>query len=380
MATKGVERCNRCLLPKSSYLGFDDEGICSLCNTAKQINASPQDKVTSTDELDIRIESIKARGRGRPFDCVVGVSGGRDSSYLLYLLVHKHHLRCLAAYYRTPFTSEVIDANVKRLTAKLAVPLVEMDISRKLHKRFAREFVILWTKKPYPTIANMACAQCKLVNREIYKIAIANDTKSIVTGSNRFEAVQIASGVPHNAVLTANTAKKQLLPRAQFYNTMMLIKKGIATLGTSAKLWRYIPTGFKASVMYLSPHTSYLRFRYRGIFVLEYFYFAEWNEAEGKEVLSELEWQLPPDCISLWKSDCSFAELKNYMFRKMTGITYVDAFISNMVRDGVLSKDEALKRIEAEGKISLKRVSEICRILELPNSLLPLFKQETPEP
>ncbi len=376
MVMGGIERCNSCVLPKSGYFSFDDKGVCSLCNAAKQINVVPRDTAISTDELDAQIKKIKERGRGRPFDCVVGVSGGRDSSCLLYYLVHKHNLRCLAAYYRTPFTSEVSDANVRRLTAKLNVPLAEMGISGELHRRIAREFVILWAKKPYPIIANMACAICKLVNREIYEIAVANGVKSVVTGANRFEAVQIASGVSRNAALSINTRERELPLGAQLKKTIMLIKKGIAALGKSVELWRYIPMGFQASVMYRSPHTLYLRFRYRSIYALEYFYFAEWNEVECEKILLELGWKLPPGCRSTWKSDCSFAELKNCMFRKMTGVTYADTFISNMVRDGVLSRDEALRRIEVEGTISPERVSEVYRILELPSGLPSLFEQK----
>jgi tRNA(Ile)-lysidine synthase TilS/MesJ len=170
---KEIERCNLCVLPKSHFLGFDD-GTCSLCNAARRTSTVSRDTGGLRERLEEYIQRIKEQGRGQSFDCVVGTSGGRDSSYLLYLLTHKHHLRCLAGYYRTPFTSSVTDANVRRLTSKLNVPLVEIGISKELHRRIAREFTILWTEKPHPVIANMACAPCKLVNREIFEIARAN--------------------------------------------------------------------------------------------------------------------------------------------------------------------------------------------------------------
>jgi len=371
-----IERCNSCVLPKSNYFDFDDYGTCSLCNAAKRINVVSRDLERRTDRLDEAIEKIKERGRGQPFDCVVGVSGGRDSSYLLYLLVQKHNLRCLATYYRTPFTSDITDTNVRRLTDKLNVPVVEMGISKELHRRIAREFVILWTEKPYPIIANMACAPCKLVNREILKTARANGVKAVITGANKFEAVQIASGISRNAVLATDAAAKQLSIRVQLQRTLLLTKKGVEALGTSIKLWKYISLGFQASVMYISPYTPYLRFRYPNISILEYFYFAEWNEAQCEKALQELGWELPSGCKSTWKSDCSFTELKNSMFRKMTGITYMDAFISNMVRAGILSREEALRRIEVEGKLSPERISEACKILELPAQLSALFEQD----
>jgi hypothetical protein len=366
-----LERCNSCILPTSAnHIDFDDNGTCSLCNSAKQLSVIHQDMLGCEDRLDSEIRKIRERGKGRPFDCVVGVSGGRDSTYLLYLLVHKHNLKCLAAYYRTPFTSDVIDANVKRFVSRLNVPLVKMDISNEFHRRIASELVFLWTKKPLSIIPNLACAPCKLLNREVFKTAVARDVKSIVYGGNIFESVQIAAWQPGNTILASGAlAARELALRAQIRKTLSIIEAGIGVMKTSGKFWRYIPIGFQASVMYLNPHTPFLRLRYPHIHTMDYFYHAEYNESQRDDVLLELEWELPPGCNSSWKADCCYAELKNYMLHASMGITYMDAFLSNLVRAGVLSRDEALKRIEVEGKTSQERIAEVCRILELPSEL-----------
>ena len=102
---------------------------------------------------------------------------------------------------------------------------------------------------------------------------------------------------------------------------------------------------------------------------MNYFYEAEWNESQCNEVLNELGWELPPGCFTTWRADCAFAELKNYMLYKTIGITYTDAFLSNMVRAGVLDRDQALDRIKVEGKISPERFEDVCNILKLPNDL-----------
>ncbi len=122
--------------------------------------------------------------------------------------------------------------------------------------------------------------------------------------------------------------------------------------------------------MYLNPHICYLRIRYPDIYRIDYFHHYEWNESEMKKVLVSLEWKLPPGCNSTWRADCSFEELKNYMFYKSIGATHIDALFSNMVRMGILSREEALRRIEVEGKISRERLSECYNILELPQDFL----------
>jgi hypothetical protein len=371
-----IERCSVCVLPKSDYFDFDDRGSCSLCRGAQRTGTASQN-MDGAETLEEYIERIRERGRGRPFDCVAAISGGRDSSYLLYLLAHKHQLRCLAAYYRTPFTSDVTDANVRRLTGDLSVPLVELEIPKEPHRRVAKEFTMLWTEKPHPVIANMACAPCKLVNRGIFQIARANGIKAVVYGGNRFEAVQIASGVSRDAALTTSArAARYLGFIGQLRKSVLLMRRGAEALRVSSTLWRYVPLGFQAAIMYICPHTPYLRLRYPDILTLEYFCFGEWVETEIQEVLAQLGWELPPGCKSAWKSDCCFAEVKNYMFRKMTGVTYMDAFLSNMVRAGVLSRSEALRRTEVEGSVSVERLSAACEIMELPDELSSLFLRE----
>jgi hypothetical protein len=370
-----IERCTLCVLPKSDFFDFDDQGSCSLCSAAQRTSTVSRN-TEGFATLEEHIQRIRERGRGRSFDCVAAISGGRDSSYLLYLLAHKHQLRCLAAYYRTPFTSSVTDANVRRLTGKLNVPLVELGISQELHRRVTKEFTILWTEKPHPVIANMACAPCKLINRDIFQVARANGIKAVVYGGNRFEAVQIASGVTRDAALTTNaTAARYFAFTGQLQKSVLLMKRGADALKVSGKLWRYVPLGFQASIMYICPHTPYLRIRYPDIMALEYFCFGEWVEKESQDALAQLGWELPPGCKSAWKSDCCFAEVKNYMFRKMTGVSYLDAFLSNMVRAGVLSRSEALRRAEVEGSVSVERLSEACEIMELPDELSSLFLQ-----
>jgi hypothetical protein len=364
------------VLPKSDQFAFDDYGICSLCNAARIAGTESQDR-EGPKVLEEYVQRIKERGRKQSFDCVVGISGGRDSSYLLYLLTHKHGLRCLAAYYQTPFTSSVTDANVKRLTSMLNVPLAELRVSHELHRRVAKEFTILWMEKPLPAIAHMACAPCKLLNREIFKLARANGIGAVVYGGNRFEAVQVASGASHDETLTTSAmAARQLALMGQLQKSLRLVKKGVEVLKVSTKLWKYLPLGVQASIMHICPHTAYFRFRYPDIFALEYFCFGEWKETEGEEALAQLGWELPPGCNSTWKSDCSFAELKNYMFQRMTGVSYMDAFLSNMVRTGIISRDEAVRRIEVEGRVSVERLSDACETMELPDELSTLLLQE----
>jgi glucosamine--fructose-6-phosphate aminotransferase (isomerizing) len=366
-----VERCNLCVLPRTSRLiEFDEDGTCRLCRIAQRADAR-RAAADALEDIQVLIDRVKQESKEREYDCLVGISGGRDSTYLLHLLVRRHGLRCLAAYYRTPFTSDVTDANARKAVAQLNVPLVEIDISEQFHRRIAREMVSLWKERGDLLFINLACAPCKLVNREMFRIAQAYDVSTIIYGGNRHENFQLSAGqLRYTPDATEAIVKRQASFVDHLRRIVELGKRGGSTLGMSISLWRYIPLGFRASVMYQNPHTSYLGFRHPSIYAADYFYWTEWDEAECKRVCASLGWRLPPGCNSAWRSDCSFAELKNYMFFKTTGITYLDAYFSNMVRAGALSRDEALDRLRIEGQFSEQRLREACEVLSLPLNVM----------
>jgi hypothetical protein len=309
--------------------------------------------------LEDRIERIREAGRGHRYDCVVGVSGGRDSSYLLYQLVRRHGLRCVAGYHRTPYTPDVIDANVRRMVERLGVRLVEMDISKEHHIKWARRALLLWHKQPTATHASLACAPCKQHNREILKIARVHGVRFLVMGSNRYEAVQVAS---------ASSGKgpgRELTLVSRLGTLGLVFRKGTVALSKSRDLWRFLPVGVK-SVLFLSPDAPFLRLMYPEVETLNYFYYAGWDEEECEAALRDVGWELPDNCNTTWRADCAFGEIKDRMFAITSGMSYSEAFYANRVREGDLTREEALQRMATEGQPSDARLAEACATLDLP--------------
>ncbi len=366
------DRCVTCLIPKTTRnIDFNNEGVCGFClNSDHELLRLGNPEEVEAELLN-GIEEMRKKGEGRKYDCLLGLSGGRDSSFLLHRLVKRHNLRVIAAYYRTPFTPQDVDDNVKRMTQNLDVPLVEMPLSQEYHRKVAKKIALIWKKSPTATMASLTCAPCKMLNPEVFKIARQHDVKTIVFGVNKFEKFQAGAGVFRASAPKGVDNLKSILSKA-----MILFRRGFSLVVKNPSIWRFIPLGFKASFLYLNPHMPYFRLRYRDIHVFNYFSHTDWNEDECDNALEEIGWKLPRGCISTWKTDCIFAELKNYMFMKSAGLNLMEAMLSNMVRDGVMTREQALERLQKEGRFSEERFSELERILEVPHNF---FEREIPE-
>ena len=284
------ERCTSCILPRSVHgLGFNQDGVCDVCIAQKALSQSGADAQAPGDIEEI-LDKVRELGKNRKYDCLVGLSGGRDSSYLLYLLTRKHKLRCVAAYYPTPFTDDVIDENVQRTVSKLDVPLVRMNISHKFHQKYARRILFLYKRTRLPELVNLLCVPCKYVTIESFKIARRFGVKSIIYGGTKYEVFQFGPGHA-----PARPGKHKHSFGSALIRSLLILKRGITLLAKCPGLIPLMPAGFKASVLYINPHTPYLRLRYPDILRCDYFHHAKYDEDECiKVITSELDWQLPP--------------------------------------------------------------------------------------
>ncbi len=367
---RGILRCSACVMPQSgqSSIKFNEEGLCALCSEERHTRDVEKLRELSDSNAEVEqiITGIRNRGMGHPYDCLVGISGGRDSSYLLYLLTQKHGLRCLAAYYRTPFTPNVINENVHRMVRYLDVDLVELEISQEEHRRTAQELVRLWAEESTPVLANLACAPCKMLSRETFRVANQQQIPTIVYGGSKYETFQLSAAAPPSS---ARSNRLDSL-RDQFRNMLATSWRGVSALLQSRRLWRYLPIGVQASILFVNPHTPYLKLRYRNIQAVDYFFIAEWDADAAQSALDEMGWRLPDYSNSAWRADCDFAEVKNAMFAKMTGVNYLDAYFSNMVRAGAMDREEALLRLATEGLPSPQRIANVATVLEIPEEEL----------
>lgn len=124
--------CSRCIYDEyTPNISFDDKGVCSYC---LQVEEMKQLFRTGTPEgekvLFDTIEKIKRDGKGKKYDCAIGVSGGTDSSYLLAKAV-EWGLRPLAVHYDNTWNTAIATENIRKVTGKLNVDLYTLVINNK---------------------------------------------------------------------------------------------------------------------------------------------------------------------------------------------------------------------------------------------------------
>lgn len=119
----GRQVCTRCLLDTTlPSIRFDEHGVCQYCHSHDTLAAYYHKNCKIRGAVDALVQKIRFSGRGREYDCIVGVSGGVDSSYTLYS-VKKMGLRPLAVHFDNGWNTDEAVSNIKRMTGDLGVDL-----------------------------------------------------------------------------------------------------------------------------------------------------------------------------------------------------------------------------------------------------------------
>ncbi len=122
---KKIIICTNCVMDTTdSKIQFDVNGVCDHCNTFfAHIKPYWHPDEASKIELTRIVEKIKLAGKQHDFDCIVGVSGGIDSSYLTYVVVKEMGLRPLVFHVDAGWNSQIAVNNIERLVDKLGLDL-----------------------------------------------------------------------------------------------------------------------------------------------------------------------------------------------------------------------------------------------------------------
>jgi len=135
--------CSRCIYDERvPSISFNHEGVCNYCLQVERLieqygTGQPKGEAQFTSIL----EDIRRTGRGKPYDCIVGVSGGTDSSYLVYL-AKEFGLRPLAVHYDNTWNSAIATMNIHKVLSGLNVDLYTHVVANKEADDIFRAFFL----------------------------------------------------------------------------------------------------------------------------------------------------------------------------------------------------------------------------------------------
>jgi N-acetyl sugar amidotransferase len=146
MTRPNVVTCTRCLNDEFiPGIQFDDHGVCNYCALHDELEAQHPLDASADARIAAQVDEIKRAGKGKPYDCVVGVSGGCDSSFLLHKTVELG-LRPVAVHFDNTWNSPIATQNIFKVTKKLGVPLHTIVVNNTEYNDIYRSFILSGVK------------------------------------------------------------------------------------------------------------------------------------------------------------------------------------------------------------------------------------------
>lgn len=302
--------CSRCVMDETvPDIVFYDDGRCSCCRVYDEVRT--KDLYTDADgaaRLERLIDSIKQAGRGRPYDCLIGLSGGVDSSYVAYLVAKEFGLRAIALHLDNGWNTELAVDNVERI-----VKALNIDLST--HVLDWREFRDIQTAFLKSSISNIEIPTDHAIWAVLVKTAAKMGIPYIIAGNN---------------VVT-----ESIMPESWLYGSK------------DSRLIRGIHRQFGKMPMKSFPYLTTFDYGYylllRGIRWVPILNYVPYIKSEAKQVLmDELGWR---DYGGKHYESTFTRFFHAYYLPKKFGYDLRKSYNSALVCSGQITREEALREL-----------------------------------
>jgi N-acetyl sugar amidotransferase len=189
------QRCIRCIMDNKSdeTIKFDKNGICNYCTDAlSQIGQVYFPNKEGEKLLEELITRLKEENKNKQYDCIMGISGGLDSSYLAYLGAAKWGLRILAVHVDDGYNTEISKRNIKKLCEKANIKLVTISPDSKQFDELTRAYMLAG-------VPNLAAPQDNVLFACVYKFMKQQGIRTFLSGGNFALESILQRGNTHDA-------------------------------------------------------------------------------------------------------------------------------------------------------------------------------------
>ncbi len=315
---ENVVVCSRCVLPSTfPGISFNNKGECGYCQRYRGQSVTLARKKKYEEKF---LSLLKKHKKTGTYDVIVAYSGGKDSTYTLDVLINRYGLRVLALTLDNTFVSPRAEKNIRTACGALGVDLMIVRPAPKMLRKIfseaaARELYSAKTLERASTI----CTSCiSFVKGVVLRTALEKEIPFIAYGWSPGQAPIQASVMRTNAVLMQNVQKTTLQPLLEiagrsilpFFVTEKQFKQ------TKKFPWHVHPLAF-----------------------------LPYDEEKIIERIKEVGWEKPDDTDPN-SSNCLLNAYANQIHRTRYHFHPYVWEIGNMVREGVMTRQEGLEKIE----------------------------------
>jgi hypothetical protein len=327
-----IKRCVRCILPLTTpYISFDKDGVCNYCREHQKIEYG------NTLKLKQLLKRYKKTG-GEP-DCIIAFSGGRDSAYGLYYLVKELGMHPVAVTFDWGMISDIGRRNQARMLGKLGIEQIIVSADLDKVRADIRMNLRAWLRKPDLGMVPILMQADKVTEYHVDKIQKELGVKLIFfCRGNELEREEFKAG--YCGVRNAD-------PGGVIHNYSVADK---------LRLLVYYLKGFLINPYYLNSSlwNSMLGYLITYVVPHDYIYLWHYVKWEEKKIIKTLQaeygWEDDGETGITWRIDDGSPAFYNYLYGQIQGFTENDSFRSRQIREGLLTRSEAMKVVARENQ------------------------------
>lgn len=345
-----LQRCVHCILPETvPFIIFDAKGVCNFCNNYKPI------KLLGKNALANRLEPFK-KSKGNA-DCLLALSGGRDSCYGLHLLTKEYGMKPLTYTYDWGLVTDLARRNIARMCGQLGVEniIVSADIATK--RKNVSKNVKAWLNKPHLGMIPLFMAGDKQFIHYAQKVREQAGLELEIFSFNLLEKTQFKEEFSGIQFWQPGTDADKFGEQMNYWQRAKLVYFYGSQFLTN--------TGYLNSSLFDTAH-AFFAYYFTSQNFIPMFNYVPWIENDVNDLLiNEYDWEQATDTASTWRIGDGTASFYNYIYFVIAGFTENDTMRSNQVREGHLSREEALVLAQQDNQPRWDTLKWYCDVIDL---------------
>src|SRR3989338_11434636 len=342
-----LRRCSKCVLPETyPFIFFDEKGVCNYCLKYKK------QEPLGREALEAVLEKYRSED-GRP-DCIAGLSGGRDSTYGLHILKTEFRMNPIAYTYDWALVTDLARRNQAKVTGKLGVEHIIRAADIHTKRRYVRKNIYAWLKKPELGMVPLFMAGDKMFY--YYGRQLRRETGiglTVFCAGHQVEQMEFKVGFCGiDQHLTNNT---------KLYHFNWMNKIRLAMLYSK----QYVTNpGYINESLFDSIFAFYSSFINKDDYLYLYRYIP-WDEKSIERTLKkEYDWETDEKYgKNQWRMGDGQTAFIDYIYYTVAGFSEFDNFRSNQIREGLLSREEALELLKGDNKPRLRMLQDFSLLI-----------------